>query len=150
VLLIRNFLTIAQHKLFLETSKEVDHGYFGLHNDYRKEHSRSSTFKEIYTNSLIFIDESFLKQEKVFNTLETVNTKMTEIAETFCPGDQKYLYSTIHPEYITAGIGTTMEILHITDTAKTTRAQKFHFDRKNARGKHISGSLVTTLKIVCV
>jgi len=54
--------------------------------------------------------------------------------EAFAPGDQKYLYSTIKPEYITAGVGTTVEVLKVEEKGTTVhRAQKYHFDRKNAR-----------------
>jgi hypothetical protein len=84
----------------------------------------------------IFLAKAFEKQKKAFFALEgSLITRIQEVMKEWCPGDQQRLYSMIKPEYITGVVGTTLEILEVTSQSSTLqRAQRFHFDRHNARG----------------
>jgi len=121
LLLVKEFLSQDQHDELSSTfQSELGHGYFGIHNDYRLQPSRSS--------------QSMAKQKILFELLERLLPDIKAIMDAFCKGDQEMLYSSIKPEYITGVVGTTVELLHIPGTANTQdRAQYYHFDLKNAR-----------------
>lgn len=75
--------------------------------------------------------------------------RLHEVMKIFAAGDQKKLYSMLKPEYITFGVGTTMELLHVHEKASVTkRAQTYHFDKKNVPG--IFKVFLLICQIVCV
>jgi len=117
VCLVKNFLGEKEHYMFQQTSETVESGYFGTHNDYRQVPCKSK--------------KPMKEQKLVFSTLETVMLNLKAVACSFCPMDQEFLYSCVRPEYITAGVGTTLEILRLTKFSKNEHAQNLHFDRNN-------------------
>jgi len=123
VLNVPNFLSNAEHRYFLETSKLVDHGYFGFHRDYRELPARSGMCDA--------------KQRLVFDAFNLVAERVEEVCKAFCPGDQLLLRSRIKPHYLTYGVGTTLQLLHIQGEQRVgARAQHHHFDRKNIRDSY--------------
>jgi len=110
--LVKNFLG-EHHAAFQDTSEEIHSGYFGMHNDYRRKPSRSK--------------RSMIEQTLVFQTLELVMAELQSVARTFCSMDQEFLYSCVHSPYITAGVGTTLEILHLSSSKKTRTRSTFTF-----------------------
>jgi hypothetical protein len=74
------------------------------------------------------------EQTKVFTTLELVMEELRAVAAAFCPRDQEFLHSCVRSRYITAGVGTTLEILHLTIAERDKHAQHQHFDKNNTAG----------------
>src|SRR5690242_20481712 len=80
------------------------------------------------------------KQKRLLTAYEHIVGQLQEVMAQFCPGDQRKLYGTIRAEYITAVVGTTIELIEVGEQTEYDggdtkhRAQFYHFDGKNDRG----------------
>lgn len=124
-----------EHASLLCLSKRVydssTHNYFGIMRDYTPAPATTGIYfiKKATNNISSKIKHSGLHS----SALDPILVRIKEMMDAFCASDQRYLHSSIRPEYLPFTIASTAELIQIVDDV-SIRASKPHHDAKNYKG----------------
>lgn len=142
MLLLKNFISPEIHQNLINISKDLHHGFYGFHNDYRTSPQKSGSLSPL---SVVISGHSLEHHQKMLEALQPLTASLQEVLMSLIPDDQQMLYNFILPEFISWVIGeftkfgvllivgTTVEFVKCQPTSKI-RAMHRHFDKKNSRG----------------